>query len=151
RWLRATDSGFSPRFQGGGREGSLGDQVVDLRRDADRRKGVRLKYLDLRLKLLRDILAHPGITKEERLRSPSEVWSFPGGQPEVRLIETRTISEIELYQLRPTDLEADGEQIDRWLTRLCEVYKSPRFPDTKQALEETVRRHGGVSSDVHKI
>ena len=151
RWLRANDSGFSARGRGDGRDGSLCDQVLDLRRDAERRQRVRLCYLDLRLKLFRDILAHPGITREERLRSPVQVLTFPGGQPDLRLSETRTLSEVELYQLQPADIEADGQKIDLWLERLCEVYKYPRFPDTKQALEEALRPYGGDSGATHRI
>ena len=125
--------------------------MLDLRRHAKARKGVEFGFLDLRLKLFRDILAHPGIKKEERLRNSSKLKRLPGGQPELRLSETRTLTEMQLYQLRPADIEADGQMIDRWLTRLCEIYEYPRFPDTKQALEDALRPYGGNSSAVHKI
>jgi hypothetical protein len=153
--LRSEDGGFEYEYQQRLRrdkgKDKLCGKVLDLRKHAGARKNVRLSYLDLRLKLFRDIIAHPGITKEDKLRSPVQVLTFPGGQPELKGCETAILTEVELYLLRPADIEADAQGIDNWLTRLCELYKYPRFPDTKLALEEALRPYGGGSSAVHKI
>jgi hypothetical protein len=128
---------------------SLCDQIRDLRRDAERRKRKSLPYLDLKLKFFRDILAHPSITKS--VSPPVQFRSFPGGQKDVRLLDAHILSEFDLYSLTAADVEADGTIIDRWLNQLCELYQYPRFPDTKQALEEALRPYGGDSTAVHKI
>ncbi|MBX9580533.1 MAG: hypothetical protein K2X87_09510 [Gemmataceae bacterium] len=132
-------------------KGKLCGKAADLRTYTEIQKSIQLGVPPLRLKLFRDIIAHPGITKEEPLPQPVEVRTFIGGQSEVTVSETATLTEVELYQLRPEAIEADAQEIDRWLTELCRLYKYPRFPDTQKAVEEALRPYGGGSSAVHRI
>lgn len=148
RHVRRTDPEFRYRSGEDGREGSLCEQVNDLKRDAEQRKRFRLGYLKLRMKLLRDVLAHPGIVKEDK-HSKQQVMIFAGGEAEVRIENTR-LTEANLYLLDPEDMERDAREIDRWLYELCEAYEYHRFPDTKQVLEEYLRRYGG-SGTIHRI
>ena len=96
-------------------------------------------------------MGYPGISKDDTLSRPVDVLTFPGGQAELKLSETATLTEVELYLLRPADIETDAQKIDHWLTELCALYKYARFPDTQKALEEALRPYGVGSNAVHRI
>lgn len=145
------DTRFVCQRSSNGRESSLCDKIRDFRNDAKHRLGTALPYLELKLKLLRDILAHPGITKPMRLPRHIKIMSFPGGQSELQLVDNRVLSEVDLYFLTIDEVENDAEAINHWLDRLCGLYQYSRFPDTKHALEVALRPYGGADSAIHKI
>ena len=92
-----------------------------MRRHADRQMNEHLPYLRPRLKLLRDILVHPSITRHIRDEKGD------------RLIE---LTEIDLFNLTVENLSREGQYISRWLDKLCEIYKYIRIHDTEKICDE---------------
>ena len=95
--MRETSADFEPSRRRG-RDASLKDRVSRLKQYAVRRRRSPLPYLSLRLKPLRDILAHPNITKRAL-----------GGDD--------VLSAVDLFELTPTALDEEGNRIADWLDK----------------------------------
>ncbi len=80
-----------------------------------------LPELDLGLKLLRDILNHPSITKNLTDETTRETVSY---------------NSIHLYGLAVSDVTDVGTVLDTWLDEVCECYDYERFCDTKKLIED---------------
>lgn len=81
----------------------------------------------LDLKLLRDILNHPTVTKQ---------LSTAGSR------ETVLLDSADLYGICVEDLEAAGREIDQWLNAVCLIMPYERFRDTKRIAEDFARALG---------
>jgi hypothetical protein len=100
---------------------TLKNQIDDIHRYTALKLGGGLRRLDLRLKLLRDILMHPAITKQYH--------DFNSGQK----IE---LTEADIFSLATKDLETCGRRIDEWLSKVCNANHYDRFWDTKRVCNE---------------
>jgi hypothetical protein len=119
--LLKTEEDFrSPRLEEG-KQPTLKGRVQDLRRHAYQQMNESLPSFRPHLKLLRDILAHPRITR------PIE---------DEKTNETIELSEIDLFNLTVKDLSLEGQRISRWLDRLCKIYKYTRIHDTEKICEQ---------------
>jgi hypothetical protein len=78
----------------------------------------------LELKLLRDILNHPTITKK----------GSDGGSGETVLLDGSDV-----YGIAVEELDAAGQKIDHWLNVACATVPYERFLDTKRLAEEFAR------------
>ena len=106
---------------------TLKEQIVDLRRHAQESRGRRLPYLRLRMKALRDILAHPRISKID---------------PDSNAANPRYLSEVDLFDLSVKMLVPDGNHISSWLDALCTIYGYTRVHDTYEILTEMAKKFG---------
>jgi regulator of replication initiation timing len=119
--LLKTRKDFRSRKLEEGKQCTLRDRVLDLRRHAERQMEEDLPSLRLKLKPLRDILVHPNITKKTLDESSG------------RQIE---LTEIDLFNLTVKNLSREGHHISRWLDRLCEIYKYTRIHDTEEICDK---------------
>ncbi len=90
----------------------------------------------LELKALRDILNHPAITKK----------GSEGGSR-----ETILLSGSDVYRIAVEELEAAGQEIDRWLDVICGTVPYERFLDTKRLAEEFARSFSGESPSTRRF
>jgi hypothetical protein len=91
---------------------------------------------DMNLKLLRDVLNHPSVSKP--------FSESPGG--EVILLEGPDV-----YGVAIEDLDASGREIDRWLNAICLTVPYERFPDTKKLAEDFARALGGEPDSTQRF
>lgn len=108
------------------RDCTLVGMIRDVRCHAKETLGQPIPFADLRLKPLRDIIAHPSITKGNHRG---------GTRGEYR--------EVDLYELTPELLRADGNNIGRFLDELVRVYGHERFPDTAKTVAEFTKAMSG--------
>lgn len=80
-------------------------------------KGIALPIVDLDMKLLRDIVNHPSITKESR--------SAGGG-------DTLLYNGADVYGIAIEDVRTAATAIDWWLDAACEATGYERFRDTER-------------------
>lgn len=119
--LRKTRSDFQTRKRRDGKQCTLKDRILDLKKHAKQQMNSHLPYLRLRLKPLRDILVHPSITKTDQDETTD------------RQIE---LSELDLFGLSVESLSDEGSHISSWLDRLCAVYSYTRIHDTYSIAKE---------------
>lgn len=136
-YRKLTDKGvlFESQKRTDGKHCTLKGQILDLKRYAERHLGTRLPYLNLKVKLLRDILMHPSITKENYDHVSNK---------QIKL------SESDLFALSVKTLSAEGTCIGNWLDKLCSTYKFTRIHDTK-AFVERYADALGPSKDLQRI
>ena len=93
---------------------------IDMIRDyIDRNRLPSVGELDVKLKLIRDILQHPHIEKRIEEDDPS----------------SETLTQIDIYNVESAEVAAARCAIDTWLNQLCASVKYDRFIDTKLAAE----------------
>jgi hypothetical protein len=114
---------------------SLKTKMLDLKDHAEGVKGTRLPYINLGMKPIRDILAHPSITKPKRNSSGIE----------------DAISEIEVFDVTTTQLNECGQMIDKWLNRVSDLYDYPRQYDTRAICEEFGETLSGTTSEPTEV
>ncbi len=91
-------------------------------------RNLRCSAPSLELKLLRDVVNHPTITKET---------TKPGTR------ETVLLDASNVYGISVQELEAAGRELDRWLTAVCTTVPYQRSLDTKRLAEEFAKELGG--------
>lgn len=99
---------------------SLCQKMFMLRDVAWYRMRERLPFVRTDLKVLRDILNHPGIKKS-------------GPHPVTR--ETIDYDAVALYFLPLEEVEQAASYLNKWLDAVCEVYDIERFCDTAAMCE----------------
>ena len=88
--------------------------------------GLSLPNLNLELKLLRDIVNHPSITKKVAQDSAN----------------TMLLNGADVYGIAVEDLKAAGHDVDHWLNAVSAAIPYERFKDTKQMIEDFTRTLG---------
>ena len=94
-----------------------------------------LPTLNLELKLLRDIVNHPSVTKR-------------GSQGSV---DTILLDGADVYGIAVDDLEAAARNIDQWLNAICAAVPYERFRDTKQLVDDFVQALGSNPTSVRNF
>jgi len=95
------------------------EKVLGLRGFAAKTKEIRLPYLRLRLKALRDMVVHPTTSQKN---DPDNLGAI--------------LTQADLYLLTPESLQGDGRRNAEWLSGLCAAFKYPRLIDTKRRIAE---------------
>ncbi|MFZ0827257.1 MAG: hypothetical protein WAO02_07520 [Verrucomicrobiia bacterium] len=127
---------FAPYKPPSGRYCTLKNKIDDIRRYTIQRLRIRLPVLDLKLKPLRDVLMHPGVTK----LATDRATGIPG-----------ELSEADLYSLTAKDIDACGQQIDRWLSQVCRAHNIDRFHDTKRICKEWAENLGTMEHEPQEL
>lgn len=109
---------------------SLKNKVVAVARFLERERNIALPSLNLDMKLLRDILNHPSITKQSVSSASIDTLLYDGA---------------DVYGVDIRELARTGSIIDEWLNAACLAIGYERFRDTKRACEEFARALGGKS------
>lgn len=99
-------------------------------------RGLSLAMPDMNLKLLRDVLNHPSVSKPTSEASGGEAVLLEG--PDV-------------YGVAIEDLDASGGEIDRWLNAICLTVPYERFPDTKRLAEDFARALGSEPNSTKRF
>jgi hypothetical protein len=95
-----------------------------------------LPPIPMRFKLVRDIIAHPGITKTDRETEPQK---------------HETLTEIEVYDLSVDEVRRQGVAISTWLDRLCETYDMERVENTEGSVRELAEALGGSREPPRRV
>jgi hypothetical protein len=99
-------------------------------------RGVRLPAVDLDIKLLRDIVNHPSVTKGAVAAGSSETVLYDGA---------------DVYGIAIEDLTATASAVDRWLNAVCGAAGYERFRDTKRLCGEFARAVAGTPGSVREF
>lgn len=112
---------------------SLKKKIEAVHRFLVDHRGLARSAPSLDLKLLRDILNHPTVTKKA-----------DGGSRETVLLDA-----ADVYGIAVQDLQAIGREFDEWLSAICVRVPYERFLDTKRIAEDFARSLGGepISTD----
>jgi hypothetical protein len=105
---------------------SLKAKIIAIEKFLHHKRGLSPPNLNIELKLLRDIINHPSITK-------------PGNQGSG---DTVQLNGADVYGIAVDDLEAAGHEVDNWLNALCAAVHFERFTDTKKMIEDFTRALG---------
>jgi len=119
-----------------GRFCTLKDKIDAIQSYTNRCLHVGLPALDLSLKPLRDILMHPSINKQ-------------GTHSDTR--EPVKLSEVDLFSLSVAEVERCGQQIDKWLSRVCKLHNDVRFHDTRNICREYAAALGVMQDEPREI
>jgi hypothetical protein len=111
----------------------LGYRQISRYQQAKRKHVVRAPALDL--KLLRDLLNHPTVTK----------CASDSGSRNTVLLDSADVYGISL------ELEAAGHEIDRWLNAVCVNLPYERFCDTKRMAEDFSRALGAEPTSIRRF
>jgi hypothetical protein len=112
------EGGLEARYCEGGRERvGLKNKVFAIRDYFKEKKNKKLPYINVDLKPIRDIINHPSVSK-----------TTPGN-------ESVMLTHVDVYGLDIQEVVDAGEQIDRWLNRVCQLTGYPRFMDTQAEIE----------------
>ncbi len=98
-------------------------------------RGSSLPSLNLELKLLRDIVNHPSITKK-------------GNQDSA---DTVLLNGADVYGIVVNDLKDAGHDVDNWLNAVCVVIPYERFRDTKQLVKDFARVLGANPTSIRNF
>lgn len=131
-----SETAFSPYRPKNANFCALKSKVVAIHDFLHSHRGLALPTPDMNLKLLRDVLNHPSVSKP--------VSESPGG--EVILLEGPDV-----YGVAIEDLDASGGEIDRWLNAICLTVPYERFPDTKRLAEEFARALGSEPNSTQRF
>lgn len=112
---------------------SLKSKMFFIRDHVKSTKLASLPYVNVDLKLLRDIINHPSITKSRYDKSTQETIYYDSAD-----IYTVDISELKTISL----------QIDAWLAKVCELYQYVRFCDTSQLCIQFSEQLGAKDLDI---
>lgn len=129
--LRAADQTFAPKDRRNNQL-SLRRKAEAIANGAARKKAGTLPKLDFDLKLLRDILNHPSITKSTK-NSTGDTVSYDG---------------TDVYGLAVSDVTAAGGALDAWLNEVCACYGYERFCDTKKLIEDFANHLGAPAAKI---
>ena len=99
-------------------------------------RGLTAQRPALDLKLLRDILNHPTVTKP---------LSATGSR------ETVPLNSTDVYGVCVDDLEAAGRAIDQWFNAVCVIVPYERFRDTKRIVEDFAGALGGQPTSTRRF
>jgi hypothetical protein len=99
-------------------------------------RGVALPAIDLEMKLLRDILNHPSITKEAGPTASSDTLVYDGA---------------DVYGISIDDLTATASVADHWLNAATTAMGYERFCDTKRVCEEFARALFGTPGSIQEF
>ncbi len=119
-----------PKLNLARRDRSLRAKLDALEEHARCHMSTPLPALQMRFKLFRDIIAHPGISKMDRETDPKK--------PE-------KLSEIEVYDLCVDEVRSQGVAIEEWLDSVCVTYRIDRVEDTEGIVRKLAEALGGVS------
>jgi hypothetical protein len=106
---------------------SLKSKVVAIHKFLSDHRNLAAPVLALELKLLRDILNHPTVTK---------TTSDAGTRGTVEL------DGPDVYGVSITELQTGATEIDAWLNLVCAAVPYERFRDTKRLVEDFARALG---------
>lgn len=120
--LSKSRTDFRPKPRRDRKEFCLRDKIGHLGDFARNHLSYDLPYLRLRYKPLRDLLAHPSLSKRNQ----------------------EQFLQLRLYLISPAELAREGREIERWLDRLCRSFKFQRLADTKKWIEHYAKRSGGT-------
>lgn len=115
---------------------SLKTKISAVQSFLARERGITLPTIDLNMKLLRDIVNHPSVTKESGTPGSSDTLLYDG---------------TDVYGIAINDLRATSRAIEGWLNPACEATAYERFPDTKRLCEKLARDLAGTSASVRKF
>ena len=115
---------------------SLKAKISAVQNFLARERGITLPTIDLNMKLLRDIVNHPSITKEAGTFGSSDTLLYDGA---------------DVYGIAINDLRATSHAIDGWLNAACETTAYERFPDTKRLCEKLAQELAGTSPSAQKF
>ncbi len=115
---------------------ALKSKIVAIHDFLRNHRGLALPMPDMNLKLLRDVLNHPSVSKP--------FSEAPGG--EVILLEGPDV-----YGVAIEDLDASGLELDRWLNAICLTVPYERFPDTKRLAEDFARALGSEPNSTQRF
>jgi hypothetical protein len=99
-------------------------------------RGLTLPPVDLNMKLLRDIVNHPSITKEGAGACSTDTLLYDGA---------------DVYGIGIEDLRATGSAIDLWLNAVCPAAAYERFRDTMRLSEDLARELLGTPGSAHQF
>src|SRR5215211_7343317 len=129
--LRAEPS-FKPYLPKNPKFCSLKAKIIAVQEFLHDTRGLSPPKLNIELKLLRDIINHPSITKI-------------GNQD---LGDAVLLNGTDVYGIAVHDLAAAGHEVDNWLNLLCASVPFSRFTDTKRIIEEYTRALGANSNPI---
>jgi len=95
---------------------SLKSKMFAIKDDAKRSHKINLPYINIDLKLIRDIISHPSITKVR-----------PG-----QSYDTLAYDSTDVYGTDIKDVYTVSSQLDHWLNSVCQLYGYERFYDTEK-------------------
>lgn len=130
--LLRTDASFRPYLPKNPKFCSLKLKVIAIQEFLHRTRGLSAPTLNIELKLLRDIINHPSITKRGNQNS----------------VDTVLLTGADVYGIAVEDLEAAGYEVDDWLNALCAAVPFERFTDTKKMIEDFTRALGANASSI---
>jgi hypothetical protein len=103
---------------------SLRARVTSIASFVAGERGIQLPAIDLDIKLLRDILNHPSITKESGLVGSGDTLVYDGA---------------DVFGIAIDDLAAAASAADNWLNAACAALAYERFRNTKRLCDELAR------------
>lgn len=115
---------------------SLKSKIVSIHQFLSAHRGLSIPAPSLDLKLLRDILNHPSVTKEA---------SESGTRATVLL------DGADVYNISLDDLQGGSQEIDEWLMAICAKVPYERFRDSKLAIEELARALGSEPKEIQRF
>jgi len=115
---------------------SLKDKVLSLQSFLAKEKGVSLPNVDLDMKLLRDIVNHPSITKKPSSAGGNDTLLYDGA---------------DVYGVAHEDLNTTALAIDAWLNAACGALGYERFRDTESLCEELANALGEKTGPVREF
>jgi len=124
--LLSADASFRPFLPKNPKFCSLKSKVIAIQDFLRRTRGLSPPNLNIELKLLRDIINHPSITKTGSRDS----------------VDTVLLTGADVYGIAVGDLESAGREVDNWLNALCAAVPFQRFTDTKKIIEDFTRALG---------
>ena len=125
--LRA-DVSFGPYLPKNPKFCSLKSKVLAIQDFLHHTRGLSPPNLNIELKLLRDIINHPSITKTGKQDS----------------VDTVLLTGVDVYGIAVEDLESAGHEVDNWLNALCAAVPFKRFTDTKKMIDDFTRALGAT-------
>lgn len=122
---------------------SLGCRINYIQAEAEKHTK-DLPILDFELgKKLRDILAHPGITKSFENKNPGKVSVCAESTTES--LQKKRLSQGSVYEeLTIESLQDIGTMIDKWLSSVTNALNIDRFKDTRKMVDELAAKIGTV-------
>lgn len=111
---------------------SLKAKIIAVQEFLHDTRGLSPPKLNIELKLLRDIINHPSISKIGNQDSGDAVL----------------LNGTDVYGIAVDDLAAAGHEVDNWLNVLCASVSFSRFTDTKRIIEEYTRALGANSNSI---
>ncbi len=98
---------------------SLGKKMLDIKDHIYQEKKQKLPYINMKMKPLRDIIAHPSVEKVLNVSGSSVKFS-----------------EEDVFSCTTKQLDDCGKMVDAWLNKVCAIVNETRINNTSEAVRE---------------